>query len=237
MTVLIAPHGQFTASTKPPTWVQQRADVIRAQVEQSLSDDPALPFLKQLAGIDWGCGLNERQDGSWYTYFPYEGPEESAPPIDLALIDQFYDIEDVVTAYLIREKRAWRSVLRGQRARLGGAQFNAAYQAYLQSFAWKLFRNYALLMAGHQCTGCNAGGVTLQVHHHSYQNIGREEYERDVTVLCLSCHRSADSERGNEVTERGLQTWADKVYGRGWEMRQNWEEVEEAFEEWKESKR
>jgi len=69
------------------------------------------------------------------------------------------------------------------------------YQKYLQSTHWKERRKLAIEEAGSRCEKCGmprwlariAYPQDLNVHHLSYANLGKEQYE-DLEVLCLRCH-------------------------------------------------
>lgn len=60
------------------------------------------------------------------------------------------------------------------------------YQAYLKSDEWKARRERALTISHHACQICNSPSH-LQVHHRSYERIGRE-VDSDLIVLCSKCH-------------------------------------------------
>lgn len=61
---------------------------------------------------------------------------------------------------------------------------------YLFSEAWRRTRESAILAAGHQCQKCGARGpgVTLDVHHLTYERLG-DELAADLIVLCRGCHQ------------------------------------------------
>lgn len=65
------------------------------------------------------------------------------------------------------------------------------YDAYLRSPIWKLKRNYILSQRGNMCESCGRhkrkGKVILQVHHLTYDRIGRE-LDSDLMLLCKQCH-------------------------------------------------
>ena len=62
-----------------------------------------------------------------------------------------------------------------------------AYSEYLKSPWWRNHvRRQALDRAGYRCDVCRAT-QGLEVHHVSYENLGREQPE-DVLVLCCTCH-------------------------------------------------
>lgn len=61
------------------------------------------------------------------------------------------------------------------------------YAEYLQTPAWRERRAERLRFAGHRCEVCNAGG-RLEVHHRTYERLGRE-LMTDLVALCRECHR------------------------------------------------
>jgi len=62
-----------------------------------------------------------------------------------------------------------------------------SYLRYLRSAHWDHTRRRALLRAGHQCQRCEISNVQLDVHHLTYDRLGREA-EHDLIVLCHRCH-------------------------------------------------
>jgi 5-methylcytosine-specific restriction endonuclease McrA len=61
------------------------------------------------------------------------------------------------------------------------------YIEYLKTDHWAGVRKDAMKRAGFRCQLCNANGVTLDTHHRTYENLGREQ-RGDVIVLCRPCH-------------------------------------------------
>ncbi len=61
------------------------------------------------------------------------------------------------------------------------------YAEYLRSPEWQQRRFQALHEAGDRCQVCNSDG-DLEVHHRTYERIGREELG-DLIVLCRACHQ------------------------------------------------
>lgn len=66
------------------------------------------------------------------------------------------------------------------------------YRKYIRSAAWRRSkaRLSELEAAGHRCRLCNASatdGAALQVHHRTYERLGRE-LPSDLTALCRECH-------------------------------------------------
>ncbi len=62
------------------------------------------------------------------------------------------------------------------------------YASYLNSGSWKKKRKIALKRAGYRCQLCSQAQTRLEVHHNSYDRLGREELE-DLCVLCTRCHK------------------------------------------------
>lgn len=61
------------------------------------------------------------------------------------------------------------------------------YQEYLKTPEWRQRRQKHLQSAGFRCQVCNANGVTLHVHHRTYERRGTERFS-DLIVLCRECH-------------------------------------------------
>ncbi len=64
------------------------------------------------------------------------------------------------------------------------------YADYLRTAHWRDVRAMAMLRAGRQCKRCESTDRRLDVHHLSYDRLGREA-ESDLTVLCAVCHAIA----------------------------------------------
>ena len=63
------------------------------------------------------------------------------------------------------------------------------YETYLKSYEWRMISREAKLRASRRCQLCNSEN-DLQVHHRSYENLGRELETnfRDLIILCERCH-------------------------------------------------
>jgi hypothetical protein len=61
------------------------------------------------------------------------------------------------------------------------------YHEYLLTPHWQSVRKAALMKAEYKCQVCSKNGARLDVHHNSYENLGKEK-ESDVIVLCENCH-------------------------------------------------
>jgi len=60
------------------------------------------------------------------------------------------------------------------------------YSDYLKSEHWQQQRRLALNRADNRCESCGCAGP-LEVHHRTYQRLGRERPE-DLRVVCHGCH-------------------------------------------------
>jgi hypothetical protein len=61
------------------------------------------------------------------------------------------------------------------------------YWLYLRTPEWRRTRAAALVRAGNRCSLDASHVKGLEVHHSSYERLGKE-LESDLTVLCRSCH-------------------------------------------------
>jgi hypothetical protein len=132
--------------------------------------------------------------------------------------------------------------------RLDGDRHSIEYVLYLQSASWKRKRRAALEAAQYRCQRCGRSGhdgpaVALDVHHLTYERLGRE-LPSDLKAVCRPCHEVEDAERAKRsaadaeerLYEARLDGWATKVYGEDWDMEEDREEVEERFEAWLEDR-
>jgi hypothetical protein len=60
------------------------------------------------------------------------------------------------------------------------------YCDYLKTEHWQLAKNAVRYKYKNKCTKCGSN-KSLEVHHLSYKNFGREEL-KDLTLLCSNCH-------------------------------------------------
>ena len=61
------------------------------------------------------------------------------------------------------------------------------YASYLSSHSWKKRARQMRERAGFKCQLCGANDKPLNVHHNSYERLGRER-DDDLVVLCEPCH-------------------------------------------------
>jgi hypothetical protein len=62
------------------------------------------------------------------------------------------------------------------------------YRNYLASDEWLEKRRAAHERAGHRCQVCNSDSGDFDVHHRTYERVGKELPE-DLLVLCRECHK------------------------------------------------
>jgi 5-methylcytosine-specific restriction endonuclease McrA len=61
------------------------------------------------------------------------------------------------------------------------------YEEYLLAPYWKHRRGEKLRTVGYRCQVCNSRSPPLDVHHRTYDRLGKE-LDEDLTVLCRNCH-------------------------------------------------
>lgn len=66
------------------------------------------------------------------------------------------------------------------------------YGKYLNSKAWSETREQLFELVGRQCI---CGEMATQVHHRTYDNIGKENLLTELAVLCDECHRDVHPPR------------------------------------------
>jgi hypothetical protein len=88
-----------------------------------------------------------------------------------------------------------------------------------------------LRSADYRCERCGSPGDarSLEVHHLTYERLGRELPE-DLMVVCWPCHDIEDAERANG-SSRVVQ-WAATVFGPGWRDTYGERRAEELFRLW-----
>lgn len=62
------------------------------------------------------------------------------------------------------------------------------YQKYLKSHAWQVKRQQVFNYYGKRCYACKTRVGPIQVHHLTYEHLGRERLD-EVRPLCVRCHR------------------------------------------------
>ncbi len=73
--------------------------------------------------------------------------------------------------------------------------FNREEKAhYMKSQKWREKRQIILKRDNHKCVKCHTKD-RLEVHHKTYERLGNE-YNRDLVVLCRSCHQKIHDRLG-----------------------------------------
>jgi HNH endonuclease len=66
------------------------------------------------------------------------------------------------------------------------------YRYFLDTYYWRVLRDYVILMAGRRCQRCgrqHSAYHRLEVHHNNYFHRGSEwRHMEDLEVLCRDCH-------------------------------------------------
>ena len=75
---------------------------------------------------------------------------------------------------------------------LDRGDYSKAYKKYTASPAWRRKRDQVIARDKGKCAWCGAEGK--QVHHKTYDNIGRESLS-DLVLLCNKCHNTAHPNR------------------------------------------
>ena len=73
-----------------------------------------------------------------------------------------------------------------------------SYIEYLKSDDWRERRKVLIEEAGGLCSDCGEKGT--QLHHENYDNLGSEELDVDVVLLCTDCH---NERHGNKDDMKG----------------------------------
>lgn len=110
------------------------------------------------------------------------------------------------------------------------------YAAYIKSTRWRNICELMKRRANFVCDHCKKSAAVLEVHHKTYERLGRERMS-DLEVLCKPCHDGADRKRIEKREEQGAQrayeiaidTYVAKKYG---DYAIGHPGMEEEFEEW-----
>ena len=126
-------------------------------------------------------------------------------------------------------------------ARNGKETWDVVYTAYIGSPLWKnKIRTPILKRANGKCEGCSAiiiDSSAFDVHHWTYDRIGGNERDEDLSALCFSCHQKADRKRERIKEQERLENYyyarlhgfARWKYGELWEMEYDEDEVEQEW--------
>lgn len=62
------------------------------------------------------------------------------------------------------------------------------YEKYLQSDRWATLSSITKHLAGYRCQVCCGAEIQLEVHHRTYENLGKPAEIDDLIALCADCH-------------------------------------------------
>ena len=119
------------------------------------------------------------------------------------------------------------------------------YDRYISSQRWRDKRERALESAHYKerywCQDCgwDFPKDQLEVHHLTYERLGREK-DSDLIVVCSRCHQKQDklrAKRGREKSssalyEAQLDGWATAVYGEEWYCDHDPAIIDKEFRNW-----
>lgn len=93
---------------------------------------------------------------------------------------------------------------------------SAEYREALTSDYWRRLGAFVLRKRGPFCQRCGKFALGLELHHLTYDRLGREMPE-DVEIVCRACHPDADREREAAVEAAAenarFDAWATARYG------------------------
>lgn len=112
--------------------------------------------------------------------------KDSAEVRRLADVQPFDDT--LQRAWRERQRQSWELQNRTREAQREqeSTEWWRAYNAYLQTTAWRLKRQAVLTRANNWCEGCGVRPAT-QVHHKTYDHVGRELLF-ELVAVCNECH-------------------------------------------------
>jgi hypothetical protein len=156
-------------------------------------DTPHLNSPQNIHGRAALDALIER-DRLWRAAHPKK-PKQPKPPRWKAAPDPTMDAFDASPAAAIihpskSKKQAHREARffsKQRKKHKDSSPWRLAYEAYIRSPEWRIFRGRVLAERGKRCEDCGSGIGTMHVHHQTYKNFKAERPE-DVRVLCGPCH-------------------------------------------------
>jgi len=91
------------------------------------------------------------------------------------------------------------------------------YDSYIRSSRWKNIRQSVFKMRGKKCEICGTVSVPLEIHHTTYERLGKES-PKDLLIVCHECHKKEDQKRATSNAikkesnrlDRAFETWCDK---------------------------
>ncbi len=140
-----------------------------------------------------------------------------------------------------QEVKYWTS--RFNDARNGKEVWDVVMTQYLDSPLWKRIRERIIQRANGQCEKCGAILIdpsAFDVHHWTYDRVGGNERNEDLSALCYPCHQKADRKRERIHEEDRLERlyyakmrgFAESAHGELWEVEHDEDDVEQEWLRW-----
>ena len=98
------------------------------------------------------------------------------------------------------------------------------YLQVIQSPRWRWMKQRLIEVRGSKCEGCAEVGCSLEMHHDTYERLGRE-LPSDLRLLCRDCHRAEDMFRAHRGRQRSAEAYywgcvngyMSRLYGDDWQ--------------------
>jgi hypothetical protein len=74
------------------------------------------------------------------------------------------------------------------------AKWRQLYEKHLKSTQWKNVRLDLFRLRGRKCEACGKSSSRLEVHHLTYERLGKELLS-DLKIVCKMCHEKEDHKR------------------------------------------
>jgi hypothetical protein len=128
------------------------------------------------------------------------------------------------------------------------SEWRRFYLNVISSQRWRFIKKRLIELRGNKCEGCGETGCQLDLHHDTYERLGRE-LESDLRLLCRDCHRAEDilrAERGEQRSSSAydaacanarmtrVDRYMTRRYGEDWEYMYDPLEASEMYIESKE---
>jgi 5-methylcytosine-specific restriction endonuclease McrA len=86
-------------------------------------------------------------------------------------------------------------------AKPSDAEWRKKYENHLKSARWKNIRRDLFRMRGAKCEVCSMPSPSLEVHHLTYDRLGKE-LATDLKIVCQQCHKDEDRKREMAVASK-----------------------------------
>ena len=101
--------------------------------------------------------------------------------------------------------------------RPSSVEWRKAYEAHIKSAQWRGTKEALFKLRGKKCEVCGESGPRLELHHLTYERIGKE-LAKDLLIVCPECHEKEDRKRATvqavkregKRLDAAFATWCDK---------------------------